>query len=116
MAVLWSDTVEVPKGYAERTPWVDVSESDTVTFKVTYPTNRMVDVYVVWTDDSESSDTPELQNIMDTWPDAPGGGNIYGQWVPSIARGGNYAALYIANPEYDDSWHDSRVDAAIETP
>lgn len=113
MAELWSDHVDVPKGYAARTPWVDVSGSDTVTFKVDFPNNDAVDTFVVWTDDNTTTDTPELQNIFDTWPDAPGSS---GSWVPSTPRGGNYAALYIANPEYDESWRDSRVNASIETP
>lgn len=114
MAELWSDDIDVPKDYASRTPWIDVSGSSTVTFKIYYPTNAMVDVYVIWTDDDTSTETPELQNIFDTWPGSPG--NHYGQWVPSIARAGTYAALYVANPEYDNSWQDSMVSASIETP
>lgn len=118
MAEVWSDTRDVPMGYAQRTPWVDVSGSGTVTVKCTFQDNRYsCDTYIVWSDDP-TANIPELQNIFTEWyPDNGAPNNKIAYWVPSTPRVATYIAVYVANPLYDpDYWRDVRLTTVIETP
>jgi hypothetical protein len=120
MAQLWTGTVNVPKGFSLRTPWVDVSTYDTITVRCNWQNNQYeADIYLVWTDDTSVTD-PTPQNVFGEWlqsdtPPAPS--NKIAYWVPHVTPEASHVAVFTSNPLYQaEYWADVRLTATVETP
>jgi hypothetical protein len=120
VAQLWTGTVDVPKGFSLRTPWVDVSSYDTITVKCNWQNQQYeADIYLVWADDA-SVTAPEPQNVFTEWLERdspPSPHNKIAYWVRDVAPEAAYVAVFTANPMYQaDYWMDARLTATVETP